>query len=94
MFHKLERSPSKGYQLFNLGSHWELHSSTGVFKGDLKKVCTYAVIQLGFPFRELEVAVEYMEKELHDGAEFGIYKSFMFTFDRREKYDKRSGTLH
>lgn len=94
MFQKIERSPTKGYQLFNLGSHWEMHSSTGVFKGDLKTVCTYAVANLGFRFNELEIAVHFMEKELHDGAEFGIYKSFIFTFDRRAKYDERSGTVH
>lgn len=88
MFQKLERSPSKGYQLFNLGSHWELHSASGVFKGDLRKVCTYAVADLGFPFKELEIAVEEMEKNFHDGAEFGIYQSFIFTFDKGDKYAK------
>ena len=83
MFHTLERAPSKGYQLLNLGSHWELHSPSGVFKGDLKKICTYAVVKLGFPFKELEIAVDEMEKrfnEGHNAAEFGIYKSFVFTF--------------
>jgi hypothetical protein len=85
MFHTLERSPAKGYQLLNLGSHWELHSPTGVFKGDLKKICTYAVIKLGFPFKELEIAVDQMEKSFHNGAEFGIYQHFIFTFDQKRE---------
>lgn len=89
MFQNLERSSSKGYQLLNLGSHWELHGPTGVFKGDLKKVCTFAVIELGFPFKELEIAVDQMEEHFHDGAEFGIYQHFIFTFDKDEKNDKR-----
>ena len=85
MFQTLERSPSKGYSLFFLGSCWELHSPSGVFSGTLKKVCAYAVTELGFPFKELEIAVEEMEKHLHNGAEFGIYQHFMFTFDKKEE---------
>ena len=88
MFQKLERSSSKGYQLLNLGSHWELHGPSGVFKGDLKKICTYAVVKLGFPFKELEIAVDEMEKQFHNCAEFGIYQTFIFTFDKEDKYDK------
>lgn len=82
MFQKLERDSSKGYQMLNLGSHWEFHSSRGIFSGDLKKVVVYAVNQLGFQFKELEVAVEEMEKQFHNGAEFGMYRSFMFTFEK------------
>ena len=89
MFQKLDRSPTKGYQLINVGPYWELHSASGVFRGNLKKVCTYAVLNLGFLFKELEAAVDEMEKHFHDGAEFGIYKSFMFTFDIGEKNDQR-----
>lgn len=95
MFHSLEQSPSKGYQLIDLGSHWELRSSTGVFIGDLKKVCTYAVVRLGFSFTDLNVAVEEIGKNYdkgHNAAEFGIYKHFMFTYEREEN-DER-GTVH
>lgn len=88
MFQRVERESSKGYQLLNLGSYWEFHGPTGVFKGDLKKVCTFAVLQLGFPFKELEIAVDEMEKQFHNGAEFGIYQTFIFTFDKEDKYDK------
>lgn len=89
MFQSTERSPSKGYQLLNLGSHWELHGPTGIFSGDLRKICNYAVIDLGFQFKELEIAVAEMEKNFHNGAEFGIYQTFMFTFERGEESDKR-----
>jgi len=89
MFQTLERSPGKGYQLLNLGSHWELHSSRGIFKGDFKKVCTYAIVELGFPMKELETAFTEMDEHFHNAAEFGIYKSFMFTFEKEENYDKR-----
>lgn len=94
MFQRLERAPSKGYQLLNLGSHWELHGPSGVFRGDLKKICTFAVVELGFPFKELEIAVDEMEKQFHDGAEFGIYRHFMFTFDKEEKYSDKGRNVH
>jgi hypothetical protein len=93
MFHTLERSSSKGYQLLNLGSHWEFHGPTGIFKGDLKKICTYAVVRLGFHFKELEIAVDEMEKNFHNGAEFGIYQSFIFTFEKEQKNDE-GRTVH
>ncbi len=88
MFQKLERSSSKGYQLFSLGPKWELHTPSGIVSGTLHQICNYAVLRLGFKITEIEFAVIEMEKQFHDAAEFGIYKSFIFTFDRSEKYDK------
>ena len=94
MFQRIDGSPTKGYQLLNLGSHWEFKTPSGIMTGGLKQICTYAVISLGFQFKELEMAVEEMEKQFHDGAEFGIYKSFMFTFDKTEKFGKINTTIH
>lgn len=82
MFQKLERSSSKGYQLIDFGSHWEMHSSKGIYRGGFRQVCTYAVLELGFSMKELEIGVVEMEKTFHNGAEFGIFKRFMYTFDK------------
>jgi hypothetical protein len=82
MLQKLERSPSKGYQLIDSGSHWELHSPIGIYRGNFKQVCTYAAIKLGFSLDEIDVAVQEMETHFQNGAEFGIFKSFLFTFDK------------
>ena len=88
MFQTMDRSSTKGYNLYFLGSNWELHSPTGIFTGNLKSVCTYAVNVLGFQFKELDLAVNEMEKQFHNAAEFGIYKSFIFTFERGERSDE------
>jgi hypothetical protein len=84
MFQKITRSSTEGYQMLNLGSHWEFHSSKGIFSGDLKKVVTYAVNRLGFQFEELEIGIEEMEKSAHDGIEFGIHGGFLFTFEMKK----------
>ncbi len=71
-----------GYQLYDFGSHWELHCRKGIFRGNLKQVCTYAVMEHGFSMKELEMGVLEMEKHFHNGAEYGIFKRFMWSFDR------------
>ncbi len=71
-----------GYKLFDCGDHWELHFNGGKFSGNLKQVCTYAVHQLEFSMAELEMGVLEMNKHFHDGAEYGIFKRFMWTFDK------------
>jgi hypothetical protein len=81
MFQPLENNIVLGYKLFDFGSHYELHWRKGVFRGDLKKITTYAVIDLGFEVDEIELAVVEMNKHFHNAAEFGIMRRFMFTFD-------------
>ena len=81
MFQKVERDSTKGYTLYDLGYRWEIHGPTGIFSGNLKQVMTYAVMELGFSFNELEIGVMEMEKHFHDGAEYGIFKRFMWSFD-------------
>jgi hypothetical protein len=77
-----------GYKLYDLGSLYELHSSRGIFRGSLAQVSTYAVLKLGFNIKEIELGVLEMERNFHDGAEYGVRKSFMFTFDKEGKYAK------
>ena len=88
MFQRLERDSIEGYSLFDFGSHWELHSPIGIFSGNLKQVFVYAVLELGFESNELEVGILEMEKHFHDSAAYGIFKRFMWTFDRSEKHGK------
>jgi hypothetical protein len=89
MLQKVERSPSKGYQLVDLGPLWEIHSPRGIYKGSFRQVCTYAALELGFSLDEFDVAVQEMEKHFHNCAEFGIYKSFLYTCEVPTK-----GELH
>jgi hypothetical protein len=82
MLQELRRSPSKGYQLIDIGPYWELHSPRGIYRGNFKKVCTYAALALGMSLDEIDVAIQEMEKQFHNGAEFGINRTFLFTFDK------------
>jgi hypothetical protein len=82
MLQDIEKTPAIGYKLLDIGPHWELHSSTGVYRGSLEMVRSYAVLRLGFLVEDIDIAVREMDKNFHDGAEFGIYKRFIFTFER------------
>lgn len=88
MFALLENAPKLGYQLYDFGSRWEIHSTTCSFKGNFDQVKTYAVANLGFSSEEILVAVEEMSKQFHNAAEFGVLKKFMFTFEKVEKREK------
>lgn len=79
---------AKGYQLYDLGDEWQIKSSRKTFTGTMKQVCTYAVLELGFSMEDLEIAILEMHKEFHNAAEFGMFKSFMYTFDKEEAYGK------
>lgn len=81
MFQKIEKEKS-GYQLYDFGNHYELHSRFGIYRGNLKQVATYAVTELGFEVDEIELGVLEMNKQFHNGAEFGIMRRFMYTFDK------------
>lgn len=84
MFKPVE-SEKTGYQLFDLGNKYQLRSARGIYTGTLKQVTTYAVLELGFSVDEIELGVLEMEKQFHNGAEYGIFKRFMWTFDKEEQ---------
>lgn len=88
MFQALATKQS-GYKLFDKGNGlYQLQSPSGVFSGNLKQVCTYAVLKLEFTMEELELGVTEMEKHFHNAAEYGIFKRFMWSYDQEEKNEK------
>lgn len=89
MFKPVE-SEKLGYQLFDLGNKYQLRSPKGIYTGTLKQVATYAVLELGFSVEEIEIGVLEMEKHFHNGAEYGVFKRFMWTFDKEEKYGTKT----
>lgn len=65
---------------------WQIHpKGKKAFEGNLRQVMTYAVIELGIEFMELDVAVQEMGKHDHNGIEFGVLKKFLFTFSNESK---------
>lgn len=77
---------SSGYTLRDLGQDkWQLQSSKGVFTGSMKQVINYAVIEFDFSISELELGIIEMNEHFHNAAEYGVLKSFMWTYDTEEK---------
>lgn len=84
MFQTLNTNNS-GYKLLDKGNNlWQLVTSKGVFTGSLREVCVYAVKSLDFDINEIEFSLQEMERKFHNSAEFGVFKSFIFTYDREE----------
>lgn len=90
MFKPLE-SDKLGYQLFDLGNKYALKGPKGIYQGSLRQVCAYAVQELGFSIEEIELGVLEMERHFHNAAEYGVFKGFMFTFDKEEKIWDENG---
>lgn len=84
MFQEI-RIKYSGYTLHDKGlGVWSIQFSCGIFTGNLKQVCTYAVMELGFKMEELEYGVMEMEKSFHNAAEYGVFKRFMWSYDWEE----------
>lgn len=65
---------------------WQIHTANkGAFEGSLRQVMTFAVIELGMEFVELDVGVQEMSKYNHNAIEFGVLKKFLFTFANESK---------
>lgn len=64
---------------------FQIHSTKGIFRGNRSQVTTYAMLELGIEFLELEDAIEEMQRKGDDGAEFGALKRFIFTFNSTNK---------
>jgi hypothetical protein len=65
----------------------------GAFQGSLPEVMSYCQHYLEFETKELDVALDEMIKRKHDGAHFGIRKSFIYTFRTADKPLEIQGTI-
>lgn len=59
---------------------FQIHSKSSSFEGT-KKIIFEKAVELGCIRKELDLAVEEMNKMGHDCAEFGIGGSFMYTIN-------------
>lgn len=74
------------YKLFNDDKQWRVFKSGQEIKsGELKEVVVYLVRQQGFQLSEVNMALEEMLSKGDDTADFGMYKSFIFTSHRKLK---------
>jgi hypothetical protein len=85
---QMNKSFVSGYKLYDRSNGlWQMQTPNGIFSGSLRMVCKYAVLRLDFHINELEIGVLEMEKHFHNAAEYGIYKSFMWSYDLEDKND-------
>lgn len=85
MFQALQTN-KLGYKLLDKGDgNWQIVTPNGIFTGNMKQVCTYSVMELGFSMKELEIGILEMEKHFHNAAEYGVFKKFMWSYDQEEK---------
>lgn len=77
------------YELYKIEENlYQIHSKNfgqQSMEGTLLAVLTYAVYSLGFQTSELELALLDMNDLDYDGAYFGINRSFIYSFDRKNK---------
>lgn len=58
-------------------------SSFGSREGSLRDVVQFAVFDLYIPYKEFEAALVAMNELEHDGADFGIFGAFIFSFSTK-----------
>lgn len=77
------RLNTAGYNLYEVSSdEWIFDSNTGPFyAGSFRDVVSH-MAQIGFQLDEIETAVRNMVNEDYNGAHFGMYKCFLFSFQK------------
>lgn len=85
--HDKESLNSSGYDLYEVDTdQWALHIKHGqIFVGTFRKIVTHMVAKLGFDLDEIQVATKTMIEKDHSGAHFGMYRGFIFTFQKEFK---------
>lgn len=75
---------TSGYDLYEIGlDEWIIDVKGGsLFAGSFKQVVKHAVLNMGFEFSEIEAAIHEMTKKKHNGAHFGMRRTFIFTFQK------------
>jgi hypothetical protein len=81
-----------GYDLYEKSNdEWILNVKGGsVFVGTFRKVVTHAVTRMGFELDEIDFAVKQMLDKGHNAAHFGMYRSFIFSFQKEFKNESKA----
>ena len=77
---------TKGFNLHMIELNtWVFDDHSGVlFDGKFRNVVEH-MVDHGFPLHEVELAMNEILKNNHDSANFGMYKSFIFSYNRKQK---------
>ena len=82
------------YEIYKLNEDlYQIHSSFAnekAMEGTLAAIIVYASTALGFDIDELEYAFLNMIENDTDSAHFGVNRTFIYSFNKKEKYGKVS----
>jgi hypothetical protein len=78
------------YEIYKNQDLYQIHSNLSGFAA---KECSFLALltythSLGFKPDELQAALLDMLNKDHDSANFGINKTFIYSFNKREKYGR------
>jgi hypothetical protein len=74
------------YEIKVIGGKWQVHTQgQGAYEGSFLQIATLCINRLGFSYEDFKEGVEEMTWNDHDTAHFGIYKSFIYSYDSNKK---------
>ena len=80
-----------GYNLYEESNgKWTLENLNPIFSGTLKEVGLFMVREIGFSMPQLEMALNAMADENHNAAHFGVFKKFIYSYERDKYVGKAS----
>lgn len=87
----LERNV-EGYNLIEITNEiWKIETVNGrQFIGTFLEVAMYGVMKLGFNINQIDVAVQDMMKNGNNAAHFGMWASFIYSFNTAKEERKAS----
>ena len=78
------------YELYKIGENtYQIHSTFSnvrAMEGSLNLIVKYMVMQLYFSANEIEYALLDMIGKEHDSAQFGMNRTYLFSFEKLSKY--------
>lgn len=91
MFEKVTSTGLDLYQPFPELNQWVVDFKNGIrYHGTFQEVVSYLVFKQGFNTHEVDDAVFIMLEKDHNAIHFGMYKTFIFSFDKEINCEKAS----
>lgn len=72
-------------QMISLDKWAVIRKNKKPYIGSMDQVISYSVKALGIPFQEIDIAIEEIIEHGDDTAEFGIMRSFLYTFNSKKE---------
>jgi hypothetical protein len=74
------------YEIRYKGDKWEVHTQGyGAYEGTLLQIFVFLMDRVGFTYDDIREGIEEMFWHDNDTAHFGIYKSFIYSYNYADK---------